>query len=66
MAMVSRISVKLNDQEMAMLKRIMSRHGFNRSEALRYVVIETAKIMKLRPEKNAGRSKASRKPEGRR
>ena len=45
MAMISRISVKLNDEQMAALEEIMHRHGFNRSEALRYVIRETARIM---------------------
>jgi|GEM_PF-4403353 hypothetical protein len=50
MAMTSRISVKLNDEQMTALEGIMRRHGFNRSEALRYVVRETARIMGVSPD----------------
>jgi len=57
MVMVSRVSVRLNDEEIAKLQRIMSQHGFNRSEALRYVILESAKEMGLNVDRKPKRSK---------
>jgi hypothetical protein len=61
MVMISRVSVKLNNDEMAMLQGIMSRHGFNRSEALRYVIVELAKDMGVNPGRKPKRSKGAQK-----
>ena len=65
MTMVSRVSVKLNDDEMAMLEGVMSRHGFNRSEALRYVILKLAKEMGLDSDRKPKPSKGAQKRKAR-